>query len=125
MYSVLSVNGAAILEKTDVDVNLITITVPSPVAGHLPSKTATLQENAKTVVSNIGWRGRLSHDGTFIAGTEYTAIFKVVIKSEHKDVSYTLTDQSKITVNGEQSKVRKENNREAYVTHTFKTPIPE
>jgi len=125
MYSVLSVDGAAILEKLDVDVNLISITVPSPVAGQLPSKTATLQDNAKTVVSNIEWRGRLSHDGTFIAGTEYTAIFKVVIKSEHKDVSYTLTDQSKITVNGEQSKVRKENNREAYVTHTFKTPIPE
>lgn len=118
-----NVNVEEIIKKADV--NLITLTVPSPVAGELPSKTASLQEGAKTVVSNIDWIGRLSHDGTFIAGAKYTAIFKVVIKSEYKSDSYTLTDASKITVNGKQAPVRKENNREAYVTYEFTTPIPE
>ncbi len=109
----------------DADVNIITISVPEPVHGQLPSKTASLQEGAKTTVSNVEWTGRFSHDGTFISGAEYMVKFKVVIKSEYKEDSYTLKDASKITVNGKQATVKKENNREAYVTYKFKTPIPE
>lgn len=107
------------------DVNVITISVPAPVAGELPSKTVSLQEGAKTTVSNVEWSGRFSHDGTFISGADYTVKFKVVIKSEYKEDSYTLKDASKITVNGNQATVKKENNREAYVTYKFTTPIPE
>ncbi|MBQ9922045.1 MAG: S-layer homology domain-containing protein [Clostridia bacterium] len=107
------------------DVNVISITVPSPVAGELPSNAASLQEGAKTTVSNVEWTGRFSYDGTFIAGANYTAKFKVVIKSEFKEDKYTLTDTSKITVNGNKATVKKENNREAYVTYKFTTPIPE
>ncbi|MBE6688053.1 MAG: S-layer homology domain-containing protein [Ruminococcaceae bacterium] len=109
----------------EADVNLMTITVPEPTAGQLPSKTASLQKGAKTTVSNVEWTGRFSHDGTFIAGAEYSVKFKVVIKSEFKEDKYTLTDASKITVNGNQATVKKENNREAYVTYKFTTPIPE
>ena len=120
------INTGALSELLDAaDVNIITISVPEPVAGQLPSKTASLQERAKTTVSEVTWTGRLSNDGTFIAGAEYTAKFKVVIKSEYKTDSYTLKDASKITVNGKQATVRKENNREAYVTYKFTTPIPE
>ncbi len=106
------------------DVNTITLSIPEPVHGQLPSKTASLQKGAKTTVSNVEWTGRFSHDGTFIAGAEYLVKLKVVIKSEYKEDKYTLTDLSKITVNGKQATVKKENNREAYVTYTFKTPIP-
>jgi len=110
--------------NADADVNLITISIPEPAAGELPSKTASLQEGAKTTVSNVEWSGRFSHDGTFISGAKYTVKFKVVIKSEYLQDKYTLTDASKITVNGNRAAVKKENNREAYVTYTFTTPIP-
>ncbi len=122
-FSMLTVDGASLLQKSDV--NIITISFSEPVAGQLPSKTATLQKDAKTTVSDVTWSGRFSHDGTCIAGEEYTVKFKVVIKSEYKEDSYTLKDASKITVNGKQATVKKENNREAYVTCNFTTPIPE
>ncbi len=91
----------------DADVNIITISVPEPVAGQLPSKAVSLQERAKTTISDVEWTGRFSHDGTFIAGAEYSVKFKVVIKSEYKEDSYTLKDASKITVNGKQATVKK------------------